>query len=172
MYLLNMLVHHWKRVPDEKAGMALITDKYRGEKRMFDLRRKTIITIMHIPGAMSPRVCSWGVLMSISVCWKIFPWTKHFFYVTVLHNAAVPSYCLLSFYYLFCCLIWHDFQAVKPIHQCVSNHACVTGRIAASPLAQDVVFVVLSRDFDGPVIKHIMMQILVSHGGVLANDTG
>lgn len=27
---------------------------------------------------------------------------------------------------------------------------------AASPLAQDVVFVVLSRDFDQPVIKHIM----------------
>lgn len=74
-----------------------------------------------------------------------------------------------SLYCLFCCLIRHYIQTINPIiHQCVSNHACVTERIVASLLAQDVVFAVLFCGFE--LIKHIMMQI--SHSGVFANDNG
>lgn len=80
------------------------------------------------------------------------------------------SHIVSSLYCLFC-LIWHYFQTTKPIiHQCVSNRARFTERIVASLLVQDVVFVVLIYGFD--LIKHIMMQILVSHSGVLANDVG
>lgn len=42
--------------------------------------------------------------------------------------------------------------------------------IVASLLVQNVVFEVLLYGFG--LIKHMMMQILVSHSGALANDVG